>query len=333
MASVAAALPAKRDQQTTGHSEAPRTKIPKASEVTLLEPKPQRTAQRPGNAPVVLCVYKYSDDASDIWEGKEGSLWQIQIEHEAKPSITFGIIDSFNNFLRQAGNESLPTTLADLEQNAGIKVVITKDDPEAVGFVRWRIAFYVAGALENFMALLDDFFIYKMRETEKNFEVHVHPHVSVAIEKKDDLEFEHYVFHEPASALPLGIFEAAPPYSKKIVTVHLQPEGDTLSVLVTNTWSYRAGFDAAGIAGAYFAEGANRKYYRVIQNISLADTAQKQRVIDMFSGVLKNLAVRVELSSEPEQDTAMAAFVKQLREIPSLHFDTAANSSTPAAKQ
>ena len=311
--------------------------------MTLVEqgPKPQRTAQRlPASAPVVVAIYKVTDEAADVWNAYEGKddiqLWQVQVQHDARPSITFGIVESFNDFLRQAhaDNDAIPTTLMDL-QGAGIKLVVTdRNDPDDVGFVPWRTAFYVAGkyeakSLNNFLFLLDDFFVFKERALarERPFEVHVHPHVCVVIaDVMEDLQYEHYVFNEPAPALPLGIFDAQPVVGKRIVHLHLQPEtAEQMSVLVTgNTWSFRSRLDAHGVAGAYFAEDGgeeNRKYYRVLKSIDVADTKQQERVLQMVGDrVFKNLALRVVLDSPPAQDTPVSAFVELLREKASLHF-------------
>ena len=145
MDAIAAATPKRsfESPQVAGRSLA---KVPKAGEVTLLEqfPKPASMMQRlPAHAPVVVCLYKVTDEAGDVWnayEGKEGiQLWQVQVSHDARPSITFGVIQSFNDFLHQAhaSNEAVPTTLADLE-GAGMKLVSTdKTDPDDVGFVPW----------------------------------------------------------------------------------------------------------------------------------------------------------------------------------------------------
>ena len=83
------------------------SKIPKASEMTMVERTPRQAniAQSlPSWAPVVVCVYKVTDEAGDVWkvfeEAKGVQLWQVQVQHEARPSITFGIRESFNDFLR-----------------------------------------------------------------------------------------------------------------------------------------------------------------------------------------------------------------------------------------
>ena len=76
-----------------------------------------------------------------------------------RPQV-FGIRESFQDFLKDAGSKSeeVPQKLEDLAAS-GIRLVITdKNDPDGVGFVQWRVAFYVAGgdaSLGNFMCLLD----------------------------------------------------------------------------------------------------------------------------------------------------------------------------------
>lgn len=83
---------------------------------------------------------------------------------------------SFNDFLQQAarGKEDYPKTLDDLSK-AGIRLVIAdSNDPENVGFVQWRVAFYVAGedgSVLNFMSLFDDYLVWKAKAMAKDIEV------------------------------------------------------------------------------------------------------------------------------------------------------------------
>ena len=116
-------------------------KIPKVSEITIEGVKPSATPRRrPQIAPVVVCIYKYTEDAGDCWETFKGDgipLWQIQIDHNAQRSITFRLRESFEDYLRSANatDTSLPTFVADLEKVAGIRLVIgNQKDPEDVGF-------------------------------------------------------------------------------------------------------------------------------------------------------------------------------------------------------
>ena len=109
----------------------PPGKVPKVSEITIeAGPKPAATPRRkPAVAPVVMCIFKYTNDAGDCWEMYKGggvSLWQVQINHDAQRSITFRLREAFEDYLRSANasDTSLPTTVADLEKAAGIRLVI-----------------------------------------------------------------------------------------------------------------------------------------------------------------------------------------------------------------
>ena len=129
-------------------------------DVSLVEPpgQVQRTPSRlPAVAPVVVCIYKVTDCAGDVWDRystQDVPLWQCQIDHAAQRSITFRIRDAFNDFLRaaRAENEQMPMNVRDLEDAVGVRFVLTdRQDPDDVGFVQWRAAFYVAGDLNNFL--------------------------------------------------------------------------------------------------------------------------------------------------------------------------------------
>ena len=64
--------------------------------------RPQRL---PTTAPFNVCVYKVSDKAGDCWEDVQKyatyALYQVQIAHEARPSILISLRDSFSDFLKE----------------------------------------------------------------------------------------------------------------------------------------------------------------------------------------------------------------------------------------
>ena len=324
-----------------GETQAARVgpKVPKANEVTVIELPKQATttAQRqPGFAPVTVCIYKVTDEAGDVWSVYESQagvqLWQVQICHDAHPSITFGIVNSFNDFLKQAHetDNALPTTLMDL-RDVGINLIVSdKNDPDEVGFEQWRVAFYVAGtseanSLQNFFFLLDDFFMYKEKAMahEKPFVVHLHPHIGITIDDAD-LQYEHYVNNEATTKLPLGIFNAQPVSGKHVLTMHIQPESAKIMsiVLVGKSWAFRSRLDLHGVPGAYTGGEQEKRFYcRMMKSIDVSDGAQQDRVRSMIGdSVFKNMALRVVVDSELETDSKVAGFVQQLRTIPSLHF-------------
>ena len=84
--------------------------------------------------------------------------------------VTCFTLRSFNDFLQQAArggkSDDFPKSLDDLSK-AGIRLVIAdSNDPDGVGFVQWRVAFYVAGedgSVLNFLSLFDDFLVWKAK--------------------------------------------------------------------------------------------------------------------------------------------------------------------------
>eukprot|EP00973_Karenia_brevis_P059514 8286709-Karenia_brevis.AAC.1 len=133
----------KASTQTSGRA----AKLPKASDIPVEQvPRPVQTPRRlPASAPVDVCVVKYTDQASDLWELFQSKddvpLYQIQIQHLAQRAVTFQMRDSFNDFLRttHAADNAMPATLQQLESAAGVRLVVTdRADPDDVGYVQWR---------------------------------------------------------------------------------------------------------------------------------------------------------------------------------------------------
>ena len=129
--------------------------------------QPQRL---PTAGPVIVCIYKFTDRARDVWEDapEDLPLWQVQIDHPVQRAITFSYRDSFNDMLRDEASKGkeVPATIAELERLCSVRLVITDaKDPDGRGtFVPWRVAWYVAGDLQNFMLLLDSWFAFKERQ-------------------------------------------------------------------------------------------------------------------------------------------------------------------------
>lgn len=116
---------------------------------------------------------------------------------------------------------------------------------------------------------------------------------------------------------------------KKIVVMHVQPESETCaSVLWSgNTWNYRSALDEAGVRGAYVdeengensTEDGKRKYFRILRSFDVA--AEQQKVQDILKEVFSNLAMKCIVESEPIDGSAVAEWFRDLRQIPSLHFE------------
>ena len=88
-------------------------------------------------------MYKVTDKAGDCWSDVEKydtyALYQVQIAHEARPSILISLRDSFSDFLKEMSteNDAYPGSLELLRDQGCIKLVVSdKADPENVGFVQ-----------------------------------------------------------------------------------------------------------------------------------------------------------------------------------------------------
>ena len=198
----------------------------------------------------------------------------------------------FNEFLEEAGrgSDDSPKSLDKLSA-AGIRLVqADSNDPDGVacmprrhggpvypailpcdggwagrvcfgvGFVQWRVAWYVAGedgdCVLNFLALWDDFMVSKSKAMAKDIECHFHPHKGfdcLEQSKVDDMNYGHYTLHDPAeeSELPLKWNEAAPCIGKRVLTCHLTAENETELKFIWsgNTWAFRDAMDEYGIKG------------------------------------------------------------------------------------
>ena len=211
----------------------------------------------------------------------------------------------------------------------GVRLVVAdRADPEDVGFVQWRVAFYVAGDLNNFLLLLDEFFVFKAKAIarEQPFQVHIYPHSGVEVTVADDFAYDHVELMEQTPTPPLKIFEAQPCVGKRIVVLNIQIEDEnSISVVITgNTWAFRSRLDTFGVSGGYQSgtdESERRTYFRVMRSLDVSDDAQQDRVKQLVGeAVFKNLAVRVKLDKKPEADTPVDAFISELKKIPCLHF-------------
>jgi hypothetical protein len=320
-------------------------KLPRVADLTMMEqgPRLQQARRLAETGPVLVTIYKVTDEASDIWSSLEGTgcaLFQFQIKHEARPSTTYNITKVFNDFLKKihADDESVPTTLKEL-QKAGIKLTLTDaQDPENVGFQNWRVAFYVAcapDALRNFLLLLDSFWLYKAKQMmieeprmKEPFVVSLHPHTGIDIsEVLGDLEYDHYSLEEASDDLPMKFFEAQGAWSKKVVTLHLEADNDEeLSIMIAGPlYGYRNRFESHGIAGAYYSEGDTeaRSYYRVLKNLNISDDTQTQKVMEMLGdAVFKGLALRVVVDKAPGEGTSVEKFLNELKACSQLHFSS-----------
>ena len=101
------------------------------------------------------------------------------------------------------------------------------------------------------------------------FQVEIHPYLDSheAGHVWDDLEYKEYSYNEPAKEVPLKIFEAPPPYGKRIVTLQIELD------------EYRDRFIAKEIGGGFPREGDDKgKYCRVMKSIDISEESEVEKV-------------------------------------------------------
>ena len=107
--------------------------------------------------------------------------------------------------------------------------------------------------------------------------------IGVAFCLQDDLEYKEYSYNEPTKDLPLKIFEAPPPYGKRIVTINIETEGsDKVSLIFAGRiYEYRDRFQAKEIPGGFPGSGDGEekgKYCRVMKSVDVSSEDEIEKV-------------------------------------------------------
>ena len=283
-------------------------------------------------------------------------IFQLQIEHDVRNSVVFKFKDRFGQFLKVAhGNDTtIPKTLEELAEQTGIVPVVSGPN-DKLGLARpWRVAVYTVGDIEavrNTLCLLDGYFL---KEARDEMPVQIFPHTGIdltgvlearaclfcqcvvscvvrpsvecASNSAEALDYKYTELKQPASELPLPIFEAQPVKSS-VLFMTVQIESETLVSLVFSgsTYPFRQKFADAGAPGGYTnPEGQSPEekgqYLRTLKDIDVSIDSEKQRVIDLLSTSLNEICMRTSVDGKIEEDTAVSSFVAELKELPYLHF-------------
>ena len=120
--------------------------------------------------------------------------------------------------------------------------------------------------------------------------------LGIAFCQQDDLEYKEYSYNEPTKDLPLKIFEAPPPYGKRIVTINIETEGsDKVSLIFAGRiYEYRDRFQAKEIPGGFPGSGDGEekgKYCRVLKSVDVSDEAEVEKVWVVVIGMLLRLTI------------------------------------------
>ena len=143
--------------------------------------------------------------------------------------------------------------------------------------------------------------------------------------------------NEPSRDLPNGIFDAPPPFGKKVLLLTIEIDehapDSTLSFIFTgSTYAYKDRLSEAGVGGGRMEQedGQQGAYYRVVKDIDVSEEANQQKliaVLDVFDG----LATLVKISgAEIPKDSDTESFIDRLKEVENLFFFKPSEPSEPA---
>ena len=309
-------------------------KFPKAGDIAVIDENmpPRSTQNRPDNADVTVCIYKYTSNAGNVYIDKyqEGgtNLYQLQFHQECRNNIFFMFKKKFENFLQTSESAGIPTTIAALAEEAGIDFKVSPGDNNKGGiFVPWRVGAYVAGdldAVKNALLLLDGYFQKEIRSSNgEPVYVSIHPHMQIDVTSiKEELDYHYYKFHDQSITPPLRVFECAP-VKGGIITFCLQVEDEnTLSVVISGaaTWVYRNDFAKIGVSGGYANEDEKTGYVRTLKDLNVTNVEDKERFMKLLGEeVLCDLAIKVVVEGEKiEEASPVDTFIKDLKGMPCL---------------
>ena len=294
----------------------------------------------PAVAPLVLDVHPYGSSAEDQVAGWPMGMpcWQVQITHEAYPSMTAFFREAFESFLAgDAKEEGAPKSLKELQQQCFFRVQITRENSEVnVPLVPWRLAIYIAGRAQ---ALTDMIGMLKAYARHRAENAHLRDKKTFPDPGQQKIEVylgigcPHFEMKEAGN---VDIFrdrnlykwcEAAGPEGNKFLFLDVEVE-ETGTVALGwrgRTWTLRNAFESADIT---LAEDGNGGFIRVLSGdkAAISSKAERESIIEIMKGGLNYAPCIVNVEAIPEDDAGTGhqfenarAFVDALRGVPHLH--------------
>ena len=292
-----------------------------ARDVVIATPVRTSTGSRSAVSPVLVTIYKWAKKADGIFPNAAADVpvWQLQIVHDSRPSVTFGFLAALRAYLPEEDLE----TLDELEQRKCLRVVIAGgqgQDPDGVGVKPWRVAMYAASstpiAALGFLAG----FVQHVGHSPEFANLGV-PSLEIMGQSANHLDGSvPEPWHVTGNTIsPAHAFDALPPRGRRhlLLTIEKEENSDCYSCMLSgNTWQYRNLFDQASIPGGYVGEeGADREYVRVLRHL-VDDEDVHARIRDVLDAdVLQGHAVFL----VDETDTPDDEFVRWVRTLPSVH--------------
>ena len=303
-------------------------------------PNPKAKA-KPANAPIVVSIYKYTSEASDLVATfRPGEpLWAVRVEHTAWPTVESSVISATNAFLlsMHAENSEMPENLQVLRNREQIILQLGRVDDTNVDNLplkEFSIIYYIGGTvvhLRNALNFLIDFFLHRCTHpllcdrspwpVPADLEVQVHPRLGIDLGNfGDDITGIRVRVETPKLVLPQSLWDTNPPGSNRALMVEIEILNENSAIFGWDgrTYVFRARFEQAlvpRVQDNLRVLPEDRRDFNEKDNIDL--------VLAIFGNlVLRDLVCCVRVTGEdlPEEGV-VADFIKTLKNNQNLFFD------------
>ena len=273
-------------------------------------------------APVLVSIIRWADSSDVLFEdGAVGTpVFQFQIVHDTKPSVTFGFESFFKVYLTQ--RNSTIRDLADLERRAFMRLSCALgsrgNDPDEVGVKPWRVAMYASTHRpQEVLEFLEGFINFKSRG--KDFAACGVPPMRISAASATHLPNP---LPEPWELEPDGAasphpFDALPMQGRRHLLLQVESvDSHAYDFLFAgNVYLHRNRFEACGVDGGYIGEDDGREYVRCLQGVCFDDAGKRRLTAILGDHCLQGLCVFLINATGSTQDP----MVQWLLAKPSVH--------------
>ena len=313
--------------------------VPSVSEIgalSLAMPSASGAAAQ-AEADVLVNVLDFCSTGSIYGEQfSDGPLRVVHLRHNANPGVFYKFRDTFAMFLKAQGPKDgeTPDTLEELESRYSMKIVQTggsKKDIDKIGFIPFRLAWYVEGKVEsvkNLVMLLDDFVAWRAGFSDEersslpktpSLRIQVPPTCDLTINEKDEMACKFEL--QKKDLADVSVFDAMPPcFPNRVVVVTFEVTSTAHAHVIFsgNTKPFQNFFVAEAIPGKSVKtnpQDVYGEYFRVIHNMEFKSAQKLQWLEEVLTDrVLKRSPAVLRIKVHSFDDAPLKAFLQELCE-------------------
>eukprot|EP00435_Cladocopium_sp_Y103_P059998 s247_g21.t1 len=300
-----------------------------------LSPKAAATSSKAKTeAPVEMSLLKYINQAGHLLPSlpeplQSEALWQIQLRHDARPSLLMKTVLNFNLYLAELHNTQadVPANLQDLRDEGILLSIANSATDNASPLVQWRVAFYVAGdgaTLTNALHLIHGFLQWRKShpgDGEPPFPGTCEVQMLVPTALQAQLAQEDWANNTRVSMPPrFGPFQAAAPTGHHLnLIAEFDGDGKTFQATFQGaTWPFRQTLEANGVFGARTNED---QYVRVVAPTDVSQQEHRNWFLGtILRDTLAEMVIGLQIVQRPIEDSPAADFLGLLMDRPQIYL-------------